>query len=836
MKQPLTQIKLEIMKKLLQKTEFKVQFIMLLLSLFFGFSIKAQYNYLGTYNNLGKPDYLEPISDVVTQNFLDDVDASLPESKPVPTYNPQYISNGTETDICLKDSADVWVTFVTEGAGYRNVLGFYSYDLNSPPLTVNDISNETIIFPNVSAKNSGGDLVAGDKVKIGSFPAGTGIGWFLVANGWNGNAVGNGNWKVYSNPDFNPESNPVERFHNVLLNDTTEQRIVLGFEDIRRDYPSCDQDFNDAIFYVSANPYSAIQTDSLNTITQSEDQVGSGGNGGLESNGNLAAKIAKRNFKRKIQKSTDYNDFDKLPILDVQSIHSGLIKSSTKDKSVGANLHELLPTNSLFNTQALVTTPADLLNITNAKEVFSVDYVNNAQRKGVAMAMFTENEVYEHTKAVCDRLNGAELMEISKLLINNHEFILFKLLQDDGKTEYAINFVVQEDSNGSFTVDNHWALGDYNTSSKNYNFQLWSSTVSMTVQLVQDVLFKIESRGKVSYLNQTVDLPSVYVKKGFYSKGKLHLEIVNTNGADQIDLTGSLSRTETGIREVWQKNVILNGEVRENVVLDVGMLFDIDFNLNANNAVADVLYTADGAWGTDLEQDGANLSNFQIEEKPLPIDPYCLPVERGVKAEGTVRNYVSFFKYLKAGGKTVDINAFNALKIKASISQEVEITVVKESIREWKDQFRTKVTLAENQLIFFDDLRNSTNDLFDGSDIQSVVISIIGDGKTNRSFTVDIDQLAFVNADKPASLANNEMLLFPNPVSNECVLRFRTNQETNARLSIIDASGKLLFQNSLQISKGNNTIPLPVNQLESGVYICRLQANENTYHQRLIKH
>lgn len=113
------------------------------------------YTYMGTYDSQGVPDYLTT-SDLLSTSFLSMVNASLPESYPVPNYNPQYISSGVATNIDVEETTDVWVTFVAEGAGFKNSLGFYTYPTGNPPPTI-DISNLNIIFPNVSAIGSGGD-------------------------------------------------------------------------------------------------------------------------------------------------------------------------------------------------------------------------------------------------------------------------------------------------------------------------------------------------------------------------------------------------------------------------------------------------------------------------------------------------------------------------------------------------------------------------------------------------------------------------------------------------------------------------------------------------------
>ncbi|WP_274971808.1 DUF4114 domain-containing protein, partial [Zunongwangia profunda] len=265
---------------------------LLFLSLLVSFIATAQnYQFLGTYDSQGVPDYLEGRDDISTETMKMIMDA-LPEGYPVPDYNPHYITAGYDTDLILDKDAAVWVTFVKEGAGYKNVLGFYTYDINAPKVKKPLPEDITIIFPNVSEGGSGGGLRAGYKVRIGDFKAGTGIGWVLLANGWKGYVTA-GQWQLFSNPDYNPEADPELRNHNVLLADPENERFILGFEDIRRDYASCDQDFNDALFYVTANPYDAIRTANYVDIKSATD-VSSANLGGLESNGDLASLIAKR--------------------------------------------------------------------------------------------------------------------------------------------------------------------------------------------------------------------------------------------------------------------------------------------------------------------------------------------------------------------------------------------------------------------------------------------------------------------------------------------------------------------------------------------------------------
>jgi LruC domain-containing protein len=225
-------------------------------------AISADYLTLGGWDASGVPNYLEPVGDQIDGSLLQDINTSLPEGRPVPEYNPEYLQAQKTTTVLL-EPAEVWVTFVHEGAGWLNSLGFYTYARGNPPASIDEVDNATIIFPNVSALNSGGGLLPGDKVYLGSLPADTEIGWFLVARGWSNGTVGNGAHVVYSDPVLNPETDPQLRQHNVMLNDPDREILLLSFEDLRRDTAGCDNDFNDAVFFLTATPYIAVDTQGM---------------------------------------------------------------------------------------------------------------------------------------------------------------------------------------------------------------------------------------------------------------------------------------------------------------------------------------------------------------------------------------------------------------------------------------------------------------------------------------------------------------------------------------------------------------------------------------------
>jgi len=90
-------------------------------------------------------------------------------------------------DLSLPISRDgvVEVTFVSEGAGYRNTLGMYQIDPGT-----GEISDVRMVFENASARGSGGELVPGESSARVEVEGGRQLGFFLLADGFSQNDFG----------------------------------------------------------------------------------------------------------------------------------------------------------------------------------------------------------------------------------------------------------------------------------------------------------------------------------------------------------------------------------------------------------------------------------------------------------------------------------------------------------------------------------------------------------------------------------------------------------------------------------------------------------------------
>ncbi len=717
----------------------------LFLFAFISVEVSAQnYQYLGSYNTNGVPDYLAT-SDFLSEDFVNRVSASLPESYPVPFYNPDYIASGTETNIVLKDSANIWVTFVAEGAGYRNSLGYYLFDPENPRTMAPEVSEINIIFPNVSRLYSGGGLLPGNKVHLGSFPPGTGIGWVLVANGWNNTKkkVGYGNWTVFSEPRHNPESNPSLQYHNVQLVDEGTERIVLGFEDIRRDYSSCDQDFNDAIFFITADPIESIALNNINYTKEVEGDISSGNQGGLESNGSLAEKIARRNIQKDLinQDSRRYLS---------SSMNTYSQSSGTFSSALETPLNTLVPDLGPDSTQAFQSTPLDLLDLTNAIEVLSVDYFNEDVLEAVCLVTKTLDEVYSHTKSICDRVGGSEIISTSTVYIGGvYPGTLIALKRENGGIEYAMSFSLKLNTSSDVEYNSHWNVTDYSSGEPYLNFQLWGKQPSDVFYLSQEILETVDTSFKISKDIKFTHSPNLLMRSGEYVQGKFNATIINKRRVGGfVHFEGTLRNSEQTNSVAFHDSLSLTGEYLQTVQFDTPGVFDAGLNIHiGENRDNDAVYLADGAWIANYEPDNVINEDLVINQtdKINEIDNHYW-IERSFTASGDVKNYYSVHRPLRLGLRKVDLSGYQYLSFVAKGNSRIEIVVSHKGVSDWEGQPRKSILLtneAKRYIVPLDDFLDSEGQSFTNSDITALTFSVIGNTSNFEPFDFEFNNISF---------------------------------------------------------------------------------------------
>ena len=205
------------------------------------------YETLG-YDQNGKPNFL--LKDDISSDFLSFTNSMLPNGINLTKSHPELFSNPEIADITITNPSDVYITFISQNGSKMNSIAFYTYPTQQPPLMAKDIALITYIFPNAGRFTP---LAAGDKIKIGKFDPGTSIGFVLMQDAWDIKSKELNNKAVHfcTNDALNPEVDPKLKKHAVLIKYKPENKILVGFEDLDRTSSSCDNDFNDVVFYTT---------------------------------------------------------------------------------------------------------------------------------------------------------------------------------------------------------------------------------------------------------------------------------------------------------------------------------------------------------------------------------------------------------------------------------------------------------------------------------------------------------------------------------------------------------------------------------------------------------
>jgi len=370
-----------------------------------------------------------------------------------------------------------------------------------------------------------------------------------------------------------------------------------------------------------------------------------GGDGGIESDGNMASQLARRMFTRR-QDAQAARALRAAP--EPVPFHAQTLKGERVYGLASDNVAGIIPEEGPQFSRAFEVSPVDLLDFTNATSVLAVDYIRLDGRRVAAIftATSASGELYDHTKVTCDRLGGGMLSDVRTVTVNEQPFILSKLHQPNGEIDYAISFVAYRQGD-RYTIDSRFAPREYDVPDgidEVINMQIWSVAPEFTQALLSDLLGRLGQRGYVTYANDDTQAPSVFVVDGTYRQGSLRLRLANRVGPTQVTLRGSLAMTESDadnrIRTPFMRTIALPapapGTHYSTVDVEVGAVYDAAFFVEHEaSASYDQIYHADGPWsfaaGEQTTVDAFETHGFR---QTFVGDRYV--VERGGTLDGTV--------------------------------------------------------------------------------------------------------------------------------------------------------------------------------------------------------
>lgn len=327
----------------------------------------------------------------------------------------------------------------------------------------------------------------------------------------------------------------------------------------------------------------------------------SGGGNGLESNGKLAARLAQRAILR-----------------------SRVTPGPTVLHRAATLLEQLAPPAGLLGVGSADSTPGDLVDLTSASDVFARDYFDaDGNRIGGILILETVGGVYEHSKVVCDRSQGAVLDDIVISRIGEHDVVRAKLVRDGGQVvDRMASFSIHEGhtDNGA-GLFSYWLTSEYpevNPGARATRVQVWSSVPGGETILAREVLGRAESLhgalskpgDKALRSDEAIDrgdtppeaAPSAHLPSHYFSQGsKLGNNLYLTLAAPADIPLEALSLRVVGLAEdaVTEETLEfpLHAETgAAELDLEVGSVLDVTVEIVANGEVQDRLWLSDGAW------------------------------------------------------------------------------------------------------------------------------------------------------------------------------------------------------------------------------------------------
>ena len=550
--------------------------------------------------------------------------------------------------------------------------------------------------------------------------------------------------------------------------------------------------------------------------------------GGLESNNRLSEQINKRNFNRA---KTSYS-FDR-------SSARRLTKNASyaqRNANSGFTLQDFIPLDIINEDEAIDASPSDLVSITNATEIYGVDYLKNNTPVASILAIKTENGVYEHTKYICDRLLGAELISVNTMDINGQSFIKSIIKNADGTYEFVLSLsakVVNNDEN--FAIESHWNLDQYEQDVTFYNFQIWSNAVDDLFSLGQEVLNLIEAQKSISTYNNSIP-PTVFVRKGKYINGSLDLQIINTNFTENVTFDAGFRSTETSEFGALNSTIDLNQDYITNLQLETGNLFDIGFRIGDGIATPDDLFMSDGPWGIDDSQTDTTIDTYAILPNNFNFDANDFSIERNVVLKATTSSYVAAYRALTPRFKAVDLSDYNSFKFSAKGTGNLEITLVKQSISNWEDQYRTSIALSNTSQNYDIAMSNFDSISWGGlvlDDVVTLVFTMVSENGTTTTKELTLEDVRFsqetLSVDNVTQQDITKLSAVPNPMTSATTIQFTANQTETVQFVIYDQLGKVVYQTTHRTTPGKNEISLNRNNLSTGLYFCKIISQNIVY-------
>lgn len=556
-------------------------------------------------------------------------------------------------------------------------------------------------------------------------------------------------------------------------------------------------------------------------INQENLRVSSGSDGGLESK-SLGTAVVNQVFER-FSNGIAPLDYRK---------KEGL-QNFKKAKLNGLQLSSLIPDEQVLGSdfKGYITSPKELLGMTNAEEVISVDYVTAGNNLATFFATRTSSHVYEHSKYVCDRLKGAEILSIDSVQVGKFNFIRSLLKPMSGLNEYAISFSVgMNDNSDELHLQSAWLLEEYENEESFYNFQFWSADGKLLQSMIENVLAQLTSFGKLS---QTVSKtnPKLFVSKterDLSDPSKVHLTIWNRTfqNSAKLQLT-SKPNENADTPEISTLEVSINPLGSTSLTLDIQDYAEVAVDLLNETGKTDYLYQSDGIWAHYLPQ-GGQLLQYQIQNEPNKDHKTGeYPIFRNVAFASSGSDYATVYKTIKGGAIPADLSNYSYLNFNASGTGKMTIRLVKSSIQNFNAHYSYTFDLQQESKSYSIPLdRFSSTELKEKVNLNDLVI-LSFTGENQKDIEINLGNIRFSNEKEISLSKSREINVYPNPFQEQTNILFESQFGGQMELGIYQLdSGNLVERHIIETKAGQNQQQLEFGRgIKKGIYILKISSN-----------
>ena len=595
------------------------------------------------------------------------------------------------------------------------------------------------------------------------------------------------------------------------------------------------QEFTEAgAFNVAVTATSNDCTTTVNVpITVTSGEVTGGNGGGVESE-SLGDAISKIYVGRK--KNSVPTNFVKSS---KNLYNKKKMKSAQPYQGKGQTLLDMFPTELIAGNVANVTSPTDILDYTIADEVLSVDFSVDGKTKGVVLGIKTTDKIYNHTKASCDRLRGAEILNIQTVKLEGYNFLMQGIKQRNGIVEYAISFATaKNNSDNKYTIQTNWYVNNYTKFNDVYNFQVWSTNPTDTKKMVVDVLKNLQTFIPVSQ-TEIQKVPETYAAKISRDKSDLVILMRSTESGLTTELSMEELYSETA-NNVKHRYNPLNTQLEQTLRVEIKDGYEYDALIKVNGEVEDAFYHSDGNWGLDFDSNYTEIKEYFVSNdfnREYQDDEH--PINRNVKIKAkSDYDYLTLYKSLLPGTLAADYSEYSYLAFTAKGSGLLELGLIKSSIEDWKAQYRVMVNLSKEEHTYYVPFNifasSATQEKLTAEDLTTLIFTFLPVEAQTTDLDLEISNLRFTKTAVEEQIVNkiekfeNEFIAYPNPSKGNINLLLFSETDTEATITLSDITGKIIYRSKTGLNAGKNELEYNF-KIKTGVMLLQVTSPETNY-------